>query len=93
MNRLTKHISLVLISSSLILHGCEQPRDKEEQKDKNSPTSSTGGGHSSYTGGSHYIPFVHSSGYGASGISSGRSGAVSSFSRGGFGSSAHGVSS
>jgi hypothetical protein len=25
LNRLTKHISLVLISSSLILHGCERP--------------------------------------------------------------------
>ena len=101
MNRLTKQISLVLISSSLVLHGCysdpvEEEKKKEEEKFASTPGSpgtpnSTSGGHYHHWG-PHFF-------YGGSGISSRvgsstgfRSSAGSSV-RGGFGGSAHGVSS
>ena len=90
MNRLTKQISLVLISSSLILHGCQQPPDKDERKDGNAPAS-YGAGYSYHGGGYHFFPFFHSGG--VSSVSGGRTGAISSSARGGFGSSAHGVGS
>jgi len=71
MNRLTKQISLILISSSLVLHGChrEVPEEaKQQQEDKpwgegvpppekeqQPGGSATTSGHTGQTG-SHYYP-------------------------------------
>jgi hypothetical protein len=93
MNRFTKQISLVLISSSLILHGCEEQPEKDQKKDGNSPASSSGSSHAYHGVGSHYVPVFHSTGSGISSMSGRSSGSISSSSRGGFGSTAHGVSS
>ena len=70
MSRLTKHIALVLISSSLVLHGCEQPTrseklDPEQQSDgvgdfseseeQDAPgTSGTSGNSGSHTTSQHH---------------------------------------
>lgn len=81
MNRLTKQISLVLISSSLVLAGCRQQPPPGKEKEKDNPTGGSGfhgGYHPSVGGGSR-------SGTSSSG--------VTGSSRGGFGSSSAGVSS
>jgi len=118
MNRLTKKIGLVLISSSLILHGCERSLTEEEKKKQEEEQAAaapagtgTGGSHGYHP---HVVPFFYGSRYrsgatgtrpgttgigtgtshfsGASTGSGGRSGANVS-TRGGFGATAHGVSS
>jgi hypothetical protein len=43
-NRLTKQIGLVLISSSLILHGCERSLTEEEKKKEEEQAAATSGG-------------------------------------------------
>lgn len=64
MNRLTKQISLVLISSSLVLHGCERLDDDARRQERppglptpsgaaTSSTSSTGASQTHYT---HHHP-------------------------------------
>ena len=104
MNRLTKQISLVLISSSLILHGCHrEPLDEEKKRDETTPgTWSTGSGSHYFHTGPH---FYHYGGSGAPrvgsspgvgshvGSSSGVRSGIGGSTRGGFGGSAHGVSS
>jgi hypothetical protein len=101
-NRLTKQISLVLISSSLVLHGCHSETPEEELKKEGEKTLAGAPGTTGYHGGHYHraTPFlVHSGSSGSSrvGASSGtgsgaRSGAGVS-ARGGFGGSSHGVSS
>jgi len=118
-NRLTKQIGLVLISSSLILHGCERSLTEEEKKKKEEEqtaaaaagtgTGATHGYHPGvshfYYGGSRYPSGTTGTRPGTTGIgtgashfsgtstsSGGRSGAGVS-TRGGFGATAHGVSS
>jgi hypothetical protein len=98
MDRLTKKISLVLISSSLFLYGCRHD-ERDKSNDPNSPGGySSGGGHGyphagHYYGGSgpgtHGV-FVHSSSSGSWG-SGGRGTSVGGSARGGFGASAHGA--
>jgi hypothetical protein len=101
-NRLTKQISLVLISSSLILHGCySDPLDEEKKKEEEKQAAAAPG----TPGGSHGIPhghyhrstpfFFHSGGSRPSptGSSSGVRSTAGSSARGGFGGAAHGVSS
>jgi hypothetical protein len=96
-NRLTKHISLVLISSSLVLHGCHS-RTLDEEKKREDGKTPAGGTWGTGTGG-HYIPtgphFYHFGGSGSSrvGSSPGGGSAAGGSARGGFGGSAHGVSS
>lgn len=75
MNRLTKSITLVLISSSLALYGCAR-RDEEERRE-------AGGGQ-----GPHGATGLHSGGSHLSGRS--RLGGAGSV-RGGFGHSGHGA--
>jgi len=59
-NRLTKQIGLVLISSSLILHGCERSLTKEEKKKEEEQAAATSGGagtsgtHGYHSGPSHF---------------------------------------
>ena len=115
MNRLTKHIGLVLISSSLILHGCERSLTEEEKKKKEEEQTAataagtgTGATHGYHPGVSHF--FYGGSRYpsGTAGTRTGTTGAshfsgtstssgsrsgTSVSTRGGFGASAHGVSS
>jgi hypothetical protein len=83
MSNLTKQIRLILISSSLVLHGCHPPRD-DRQKDRPQDQWTGSGGHSFYVG--------HYGGGGWGGRAGGRSGASGSV-RGGFGASAHGAGS
>ena len=95
MNRLTKHISLVLISSSLVLHGCAEP-DDEDQPQQPAPPGSSGStglphGQSGYHGGSHFWGVPHS-GWGSGSRGTGPSSTGGS-SRGGFGGSSHGAGS
>ena len=103
MNRLTKHISLVLISSSLILHGCHSEPIDDEKKDENARSvapGTTGSGGHYHRSGPH---FFHSGGYrsgtsvssGSSrpGSSTGTRSSAGSSARGGFGGSAHGIAS
>jgi len=97
-NRLTKHISLVLISSSLVLHGCHTGTLDEEKKKEDEQTPA-GGTWGTGTRGGHYVHtgphFYHFGGRSSSRVGSGpgvRSG-VGSSARGGFGGAAHGVSS
>ncbi len=108
MNRLTKQIGLVLISSSLILHGCERSLTEEETKKKEEEqtaaaaagtgTGATHGYHPGvspfYYGGSRYPSGTTGASHfsGTSTSSGSRSGAGVS-TRGGFGATAHGVSS
>jgi hypothetical protein len=110
-NRLTKRICLVLISSSLVLHGCGRSLTEEEKKEKEEeqPAAAAGPG----TGSTHgFHPGFHPGYYGGplfpsrttgvgtgtshfsgtSGSPGSRPGASVS-TRGGFGASAHGVSS
>ncbi len=105
MNRLTKKISLVLISSSLILHGCHRSPVDEEKKREDEKT---GGAWTTGPGG-HYVHtgphFYHFGSQGASrvgssscfrsggGSSSGTRSGIGGSARGGFGGSAHGVGS
>jgi hypothetical protein len=102
-NRLTKHISLVLISSSLILHGCHSEPTDEEKKGENAPSvtpGTAGSGSHYYHSGPH---FFHTGGYRSgtsvssgssrSGSSTGTHSSAGSSSRGGFGGSAHGIAS
>lgn len=109
MNRLTKNISLVLISSSLALYGCQPPASKPLDKSTNddqpgSPSTTSNGSRSQPSSphhGSHVVPHVwgpsQASGLHSRPSSSGPSSAGHSSSvssaRGGFGSSAHGVAS
>ena len=79
MNRFTKQISLVLISSSLILGGC---RTNEEDKDKKDQPPRTGT-HSS-------VPHAVHGGGGSTGSSSVSPSGTMGSTRGGFGGSAHG---
>jgi len=104
MNRLTRQISLVLISSSLFLYGCadqEGPRDEKDRE--NQPGGGTShpshhtGGHSGgwfpmFWGGSSRSTGIRSGSH-TSSSSSSSSSHVGGSSRGGFGGSAHGVSS
>jgi hypothetical protein len=121
-NRLTQHIGLVLISSSLVLHGChrpamedkkrvviagQQPAEKEkEELQANQPpgstaTGSSGAHHGGYHGGHLFrrgvtaAPLFRSTPSPSAARSSGFSSHPSSAGsvRGGFGGSAHGVSS
>ena len=98
MNRLTKHISLVLISSSLVLHGCHRGALDEEQKKEDEKTP-VGGTWGTGSGGGHYVHtgsrFYHFGGPGASRVGSrpGARSGVGSSARGGFGGTAHGVGS
>jgi hypothetical protein len=101
-NRLTKQISLVLISSSLILHGCHTETPEEEKKKEEDKaaaaapgTTGTGGGHyyHSYRSRPFFFPI---GGWGSSRVGSSpgvRSGSVGGSVRGGFGGAAHGASS
>ncbi len=100
MNRLTKQISLVLVSSSLVLHGCHSEPVAEAEKTEEEKAAAAGPAGQGSTSGHphHWGPhFFH----GSRGISSSpgaRSSAGSRFSaggstRGGFGASAHGVAS
>lgn len=108
MSRLTKQIRLVLVSSSLALMGCQrQPEGgptcvPTPSKDPKQPPTACGpvDGSQSGTGyhgsgyhfwGPHTSTFSGSSGSGHSWFGGGRSGAIGG--RGGFGGSAHGVSS
>jgi hypothetical protein len=99
-NRLTKKIGLVLISSSLVLSGCTLHEEETAERD-NGPWgkgSGTGGGsnsgsfssyHHSYSPG--YRQFSNVGGHpGATSFSSYGGGAHGGSSRGGFGASAHG---
>ena len=108
MNRLTKQIGLVLISSSLVLLGCSEPEDPELAENPNSQNpysdasnstwnssgSSYHGGYSGSPGG--YRPGLSMAPAGGPGFRSGGS-SFSSYSggsiRGGFGASAHGAGS
>ena len=108
MNRLTKHISLVLISSSLVLHGCHRDSLDEEKKTEDEKTPA-GGTWGTGSGGGHYVHtgsrFYHFGGPGTSrvgsspgvrsgvGGSSGVRSGIGSSARGGFGGTAHGVGS
>jgi hypothetical protein len=106
-NRLTKKISLVLISSSLVLHGChtetlEEEKKKEEEKQAaaaGTPGTSHGVSHGHYHRSTPFFFHSGSSPRSSTGFSSGSSpssGARStagSSARGGFGGSGHGVSS
>lgn len=90
MTRMTKSISLVLVSSSLILAGCPAPTPLEETKEEEKGTSHSGRGfHPRYYGGGH-SPGAHSH---TSGSSSGRPGGHVSSHSGGFGGSGHAVGS
>jgi hypothetical protein len=83
MNRLTQHIGLVLISSSLILHGCVRAPD-EEKKDQLSP-----GFH-----GVHSYPGVGRTPSGSqTGVTPGAQPSSTGSVRGGFGASSQGVTS
>ena len=104
-NRLTKQISLVLISSSLILHGCYEPEKKEDDPENPQPAPAGAGAGTSNAAHHHhpggwFFGWPSRGSYGSS-VGSSRSGS-SGFhgssisggsSRGGFGASAHGVSS
>jgi len=102
MNRLTKHINLVLISSSLILHGCRGWHEEEKPKEgeKQAPAASQPRGPISRgVRGYHYF-HGGSGAWGGSGggrpgvrTSSGGRTSAGISARGGFGASAHGVAS
>ena len=97
MTRMTKAISLALISSSLILAGCARkpPPTKETDKDKEELTAD--GKPTHVRSGTHYHPWYYGWGspwgYSGSsrraGVSTTRSGGSSSFHSGGFGSTGH----
>lgn len=106
MNRLTKKISLVLISSSLAMHGCyQEPKTPEEEKRDEQGQNASGSGASGHRSHTSFWPIFLGGGRGSGGTSvspSTRSGfrsggashgSVGGSSRGGFGSSAHGVGS
>lgn len=103
MNRLTKQISLVLVSSSLILHGCHREVPEEEKKKKEEEKALAGERATTGTGVRHGYPwgphFYHFGGRGFSrvgsstGVRSGTRSGVGSSVRGGFGGMAHGVAS
>jgi hypothetical protein len=97
MTRLTKHISLALISSSLILHGCVRRHDLRTATDTStapgSSSGSTRGPRGVYIGRPWYGGY-RGGGYSTSSPSSGsKSGGATSSSRGGFGSSGHAAGS
>lgn len=108
MNRLTKQVNLVLISSSLVLHGCRGWHEEEQKGDPQRQLQQTGTqGTQNRTHTSHhtrFFPFFGGSSRSSvspgvhSGIRSGGSSSTSRSSvggsaRGGFGASAHGASS
>jgi hypothetical protein len=94
MNRLTKKICLVLISSSLAMHGCGHGPDPEEKTEEPGNQSHSRSSHGHHT----FIPWgVGRSGpvVSPSGSPSPGAGASSHFTssgsaRGGFGTTAHG---
>ncbi len=90
MNRLTKSIGLVLIASSLGLHGCANEPDDDDRRDnpQNSPSGTSQGWH--HYGGSGFVTRTSvtrsvpvSGGFGSLAHPGGSV-------RGGFGGSAHG---
>lgn len=100
MNRLTKEIGLVLISSSLVLYGCHKPQPMGETQrvcgppgsDEDMQTTAQSTATSGYHSHSHgHVPIFLGGGRGRSGP--GPSKTVGGSVRGGFGASAHGVSS
>jgi hypothetical protein len=96
-NRLTKKIGLVLISSSLVLSGCARHEDEIAERDdgrwgKDSAAPSGSHAGSSFPYHNSYIPGFHqfsSSRPGTNSFSSHAGGSYSGSSRGGFGGSAH----
>jgi hypothetical protein len=103
MTRMSKSISLVLISSSLILANCSrretppaEATDKEAEQEKDMEQRSAGGG-----SGSHYHPWYYGRGsswvYRGSSSRAGTSGSrpasTGSVRSGGFGSTGHAVGS
>ncbi len=94
MNRLTKQIQLVLISSSLVLAGCA--KDCEEEKQDQTPQQTTGsssGSHGGHTGFHHYPVFIHGPAARPGTGGAGGHSSIGGSTRGGFGASAHGVGS
>lgn len=100
MNRLTRQISLVLISSSLFLYGCADQEGPRDEKDRENQPGGGAAHHSHHSGG--WFPMFWGSSNRSTGIRSGShtrsssssgSSHVGGSSRGGFGGSAHGVSS
>ena len=103
MSRLTKQIRLVLISSSLILPGCQQKPAGEPDCNRRQPGAAVPpacgpvDGRSAWTGGAYHGWGYHawySGGYGGgrSGTFGGKAATLGSV-RGGFGASAHGAGS
>jgi hypothetical protein len=100
--RLSKQISLVLISSSLALHGCERPLSDDQRRQRELQAGGTavqtGTGGRSY-GGSHFYHsgprfFPTSVSPGVSGAHSGAThSSVGGSARGGFGGSGHAAAS
>ena len=76
MNRLTRSIGLVLIASSLGLHGCSNDENDDDRKDdrQNWPSGTSSRGWQYYGGGHLGSDFGH----------------AGTSARGGFGASAHG---
>lgn len=103
MNRITKKISLVLISSSLILHGCHSEPLEEEKKEEEKQAAAASGTTAYHGSHGHYhrsTPFFFHSGGSSrtstgfqSGSSPGVHSTAGSSARGGFGGSSHGVAS
>ena len=100
MQRISKHISLVLISSSLALSGCDRPLTEEERRQRELQTGGTAAqtGTGTHRSGAHWYPWYHGgTPFYHSGISPAVGGVHSSAThssvggsaRGGFGSSGH----
>jgi hypothetical protein len=91
MNRLTKKIGLVLISSSLVLTGCGRKESEQAEREDELLSANSGSGAPAGAYPSHhnsYVPGVHYYGYGGmrpGPTFSSRSGGST---RGGFGASA-----
>ncbi len=83
-NRLSKEVGLVLISSSLFLAGCRRPQDKDRKDDANCPGQSSGW----HGSGGHWgtYPYMGRSGAGIGGAASG---VAAGSARGGFGATGH----
>jgi hypothetical protein len=66
-NRLTKEIGLVLISSSLVLHGCSRPEEPDLVQNPNPQNRPSGTSSNTWHSHPSHVPFYHGGYYGSSG--------------------------